>query len=577
MKTLARLVVFLQPFAGLTALSVLLGAGTVAAGVGLLGTSAHLIASAALHPSVATLQVAIVGVRFFGIARAVLRYLERLVSHSVNFKLLAGLRLWFYNALEPLAPARLVNYRSGDLLARSVADIETLENFYVRAVAPPLSALVVTGGVSLFTGRYDLRLGLLLAAALVAAGGGLPLLAHALSREPGKELVARRAALQAGVVDVLQGMPDLLAFGQEQVYLERVIRAGRALEVTQFRRVRAGAVINALSLLISGLALAGVLLIGIPLVGTRLDGVALAVLSLVTLASFEAVTPLSQAAQHLQSSLSAAGRLFDLVDAPPEVVPAAQPIPAPSGAALSIRGLTFRYAPDLPPALDHFSLDLPPGRHVALVGPSGAGKSTLFSLLLRFWDYSQGEILLDGCDLKSYDPDDVRRAMGTAPQSTYLFAGTLCQNLLMSAPEAGETELQSAVAQAGLAEWAAQLPQGLDTWVGERGVQISGGERRRVVLARALLCAAGRARLLLLDEPTAHLDAVTEQHFLRDLQQAAKGRSLLLITHRLVGLESMDEIIVLENGRAVERGTHAELLAAGGVYAHMWKIQRNVV
>jgi ATP-binding cassette, subfamily C, bacterial CydC len=595
LRTAAWLVSFLHPFARLTVLSVVLGTAAVAVGVGLLGTSAHLIATAALHPSVAVLQVAIVGVRFFGIARSVLRYLERLVSHSVNFHLLARLRLWFYNAVEPLAPARLLDYRSGDLLSRAVGDIETLENFYVRAVAPPLSAVLVTVGVSLFLGRYDARLGFVLAGALVVSGAGLPLLAHLLGRSPGQAVVERRAALNNAVVDTVQGMGDLLAFGQAPASIKKALAAGQALGKAQVRVGRVGALVNALGLLLSGLALGGVLVIGIPLVGSRIDGVALAVLVLVTLASFEAVTPLPLAAQHLQSSLAAGARLFELADQTPAVLlpaqPLAQPItcdfgtppahPGPSahilGASLQIRGLTFHYAPDLPPALADISLDVASGQHIALVGPSGAGKSTLFALLLRLWEYQAGEIWLDGHDLRDFDPEALRRSLAVVPQANYLFAGTLRQNLVLCAPEAGSDAVEKTVRQAGLAAWTAQLPQGLETRVGERGLQISGGERRRVVLARALLAASGRARLLLLDEPTAHLDAVTERRFLTDLTAAARGRSLVLITHSLTGLDAVDEVVVLENGRIAERGHHADLIRAGGLYARMWKIHTQVL
>ena len=593
LPTLLRLLAFLRPFIGWTALSVFLGAATVAAGVGLLGASAYLIATAALHPSVAVLQVAIVGVRFFGISRAVLRYLERLVTHSVNFHLLARLRVWFYEALEPLAPARLPEYRSGDLLARCVGDIETLENFYVRALAPPFAALVVVCGVSLFVGRYDPRLGLLLALALLAAGAGLPLLTHALARSAGQDVVARRAALHDAVVDVTQGIGDLAACGQEREYLEKALSAGQALSQAQLRLGWAGALANALLTLLTGLTLWGVLVVGIPLVGSRMDGVALAVLALVTLASFEAVTPLAPAAQHLQSSLAAAGRLFEVSDLDKkEFHPShfaerssakwdgfinREDPEATLGAALRIRDLSFTYAPGLPPALEDISLDVAPGMHVALVGPSGAGKSTLFALLLRLWEYSPGHIRLDGRDLHTFDPEALRRSLAVVPQSTYLFAGTLRQNLVLCAPEANASQVEWAVRQAGLAGWVAQLPDGLETRVGERGLQISGGERRRVTLARALLAGAGQARLLLLDEPTAHLDAITEKRFLRDLRHIAAGRSLILITHRLVGLETMDQIFVMAQGRIVERGQHADLVKTGGLYARLWNIQNEIL
>jgi ATP-binding cassette, subfamily C, bacterial CydC len=570
-KTLARLLAFLGPFARWTALSVLLGVLTVLSGMGLLGTSAYLIASAALHPSVAALEVAIVGVRFFGITRAVFRYLERLVSHSVNFRLLAGLRTWFYNRIEPLAPARLQSFRGADLLARAIADIETLENFYVRAVAPPLVALVVTLFAGWFVGRYDPRLALVLVFALLAAGAGLPLLVYLLNREPGRAIIERRAALNTHLLDLIQGMPDILVYGQGEAQLQRIREAGQALGHAQKRSNQVGALADALALLLSGLALWGVLVLAIPDVGVKIDGVTLAVLALVTLASFEATAPLTQAAQHLESSLHAARRLFVLADAAPEIHPPKEPLPAPVSIDLRIRGVDFVYGEDAP-ALNDFSLDLPPGRHVALVGPSGAGKTSLFNLLLRFWDYDRGEILLDGRDLRCYDPVDVRRCMAVIPQKPYLFAGTLRQNLLLARAAVDPGELEQVLQQSGLDELVSRLPEGLDTWLGERGVQISGGESQRIALARALLSGAP---LLLLDEPTTGLDAASERQVMAAIRQVSAGRSLLLITHRLAGLEEMDELIVLQDGRIAERGRPADLLSSGGIYAKMLEIQNQ--
>lgn len=542
LQVLWRLLHFLRPFAGQVALSVLLGTATAAAGIGLLGTSAYLIATAALQPSVAALQIAIVGVRFFGISRAAARYLERLVSHSVNFRLLAGLRTWFYRRLEPLAPARLQNLRSADLLSRIVADIETLENFYVRAVAPPLVAMVTTAGVSLFVGRYDPRLGLILLAALLLAGVAHPLLAYALNKAPGQAAITRRAELHAGLLDLVQGMPDLLAYEQGGAQAGRIRVAGDSLRRAQRESVRAGALVNALGLLVSGFALWCVLLVGIPLVGTRLDGVALAVLALVTMAAFETVTPLSQAAQHLESTLHAAWRLFVLADAEPDVHVPANPLPAPQTMDLRIRGLTFAYGTDLPPVLEDFNLDLPPGRHVAVIGASGAGKTTLFNLLLRFWEFREGEILLDGQDIRVYDPQDVRAGIGLVAQKPYLFAGTLRHNLLLACPGASEREMMTALEAAQLADLLARLPDGLDTWTGERGLQLSVGERRRLAVAQALL---RNAPLLLLDEPTEGLDAENERRMLSALRAASVGRSVLMITHRHMNLDFFDAMITL--------------------------------
>ena len=248
---------FLRPFAGWTALSVLLGAATIASGIGLLGTSAFVISAAALHPSIAVLEVAIVSLRFFGISRGFFRYLERLVSHGVNFRLLAGLRVWFYQALEPLAPARLQAYRSGDLFGRAVGDIETLENFYVRAVAPSIVAAVITIGMGLFVGRYDVRLGLTLAGGLLVSGIGTPLLGHLAGRGPGQAMVSARNELSAALVDGVQGMSDLLSYGQGAARLDEVRQLSAAAGQAQVRSAWAGGLANSFSLLITNLTLLG--------------------------------------------------------------------------------------------------------------------------------------------------------------------------------------------------------------------------------------------------------------------------------------------------------------------------------
>jgi len=578
LRVLAHLLALFRPFLGWVGLSALLGVATIAGGIGLMGASAYLIAYAAFQPSVAALQVAIVGVRFFGISRAVFRYLERLVSHSVNFRHLARLRVLFYRQVEPLVPARLQGTRSAELLGRAVADIETLESFYVRAVAPPLTALIVTVGTAWFVGRFDPRLAVVLLAALLAAGLGLPVLAYFISRASGAETITRRADVQAAFLDVVQGMPDLLAFDQGPAQMERIHSAGSALGRAQWKLGLVSALANGLSFLITGLALSGIFLLYIPLIDSAMDAIGLAVLALVTLASFEAVNPLPQAGQELESSIQAARRLLELAGTAPAAAPAARPpaapLPAPRSAALRVCGLTFSYASERDPALVDFCLELPPGKHVALVGASGAGKTTLVNVLLRFWDNWQGTIELDGQDIRAYDSEDVRRQIAVAAQSAYLFSGTLRQNLLLARPDASQADLEKAVAGAQLTGLLNRLPDGLDTWIGERGLHLSGGERQRVIIARASL---RNSPLLILDEPAAHLDPANERQIINTLCQAWAGRSLIYITHRLVCLEQMDEILVLRDGSVIERGDHHHLLALGGAYAGLWQIHREVV
>jgi ATP-binding cassette subfamily C protein CydCD len=580
-SAIVRLLGFLRDSWGWVALSVLLGALTVGSNVGLMGTSAFLISAAALHPELGTLQVAIVGVRFFGIARGVFRYAERLTTHNVTFRLLARLRTWFYRALEPLAPARLMQYRSGDLLSRIVADVETLENFYVRVVAPPLVATVVAAGMTIFFARYDPHLAWIYLAFMLVLGLGVPLLSWTLSRRAGTELVSRRAALQARLVDGIQGLAELLVFGRGTDYSESLVADGKTYDQTQRYLASLTGFSCALITLLVNLGMLAVLALAIPLVASgQVSNVMLAVLTLSALAGFEAVLPLPLAAQTLSSSLQSARRLFEVVDAEPMVRDSLfvrrnlLPASPTTNHELRITNLTFSYPGQAQPALQEITFQLTPGKRIAIVGPSGAGKSTLANLLMRFWDYSQGQVLLDGRDFHEFAQEDVRRLVSVISQRTYFFNDTIRQNLLLAYPAATESEVQNAAQRAQIHDFIIRLPKGYETIIGERGFRLSGGERQRLAIARALL---RNAPIFLLDEPTANLDPLTERLILDMLFTLTRGQSLLLITHRLVGLENMDEILVLDHGCMIESGTHAELVAAGGLYRHLWDLQNRIL
>jgi ATP-binding cassette, subfamily C, bacterial CydCD len=613
MGVLWRLLGFVAPCWPWVLLSVLLGFATVASGVGLMAASAWIIASAALHPSIAVLQVAIVGVRFFGIARGGCRYLERLVSHEVTFRLLARLRVWFYQAIEPLAPARLMAYRSGDLLARIVADIETLQHFYVRSLAPPLVAALSMLALWGFVSRYDGRLAWGVAGCLLAAGIGVPLVSRWLGRAAGREVVTARAALNAALVDGIQGLSDLLAFGQAGVsetgvsggaYEARIAALGRRLARGQGRMALAGGLYGSLNTLLAGAAVLTVLVIATPLVSAgRLAGVDLAVLALAAAAGFEAVAPLPLAAQYLESSLEAGRRLLEVAGDGAKPQPrkarkeasatdavhdyatdqpqpgAATPLIAPepfdtAPFALRVEVLTFRYDDESAPALQDVNFAVPAGGRVAVVGPSGAGKSSLVNVLLRFWDYQAGRIELLGRDLREYDADAARACIAVVAQSTYLFNASVRDNLLLARPDADDAAMIAAAQRAQIHDFICTLPQGYDTWIGEQGLQLSGGERQRLAIARALL---KDAPILILDEATASLDPITAGAVGQAIATLMAGRATLTITHRLAGLETMDEILVLQGGRLVERGRHAELLRLGGLYRRMWQRSRAAV
>jgi thiol reductant ABC exporter CydC subunit len=556
-------------------LGILLGFGTIASGIGLMATSGYLISAAALQPSISELQIAIVGVRFFGIARGVLRYLERYISHEATFRLLARLRTWFYLALEPLAPARLMEFRSGDLLARIVADIDALQDFYLRVLAPPAVAVLTALLMVILVGHFGHLLAVVTLVFLGLAGLGLPALMRVMGRQTGRQMVQEQSGLNTVLVEGIQGISVLIAFGQAADYMDTVRLLSRSAGKLQMRMARIGGLESCLSGLMMNLATLSVLLVAIPMVSQgRLDGVFLAMLVLAIISSFEAALPLPQAFQNLEKSFESAHRLFAVVDAKPSVVDPEKPESAPSGLELSAQSLQFSYTPEGPTILNGIEFSLTENRTMAIVGPSGAGKSSLVQLLLRFWDYHDGHILLDGHDLRKYQQDDVRRLIAVVSQRTHLFSATVRENLLLANPTATETEMTIAAQQAHIHEFILSLPDGYETWLGEQGIQLSSGQRQRLAIARAIL---QDTPILILDEPTASLDPLAAREVLEELQGLTKGRNTMIITHNLSGLEFVDEILVLKKGRIIEHGRHHELIQLRGLYHHMWTLQHQVI
>jgi ATP-binding cassette, subfamily C, bacterial CydCD len=598
LRHLITLLNFLVPFKGLIALSILLGFITIASGIGLMATSAYIISAAALQPSIAILQVPIVGVRAFGVARGVFRYLERYVSHDVAFRILARMRVWFYQALEPLAPARLIHYRSGDLLSRVIADINTLENFYLRAVSPPLVATLVVLLITLLMYLFHPSLAIATMTFFMVAGIFLPIIILGLNHKSGGLLLGSRADLHVAFIDAIQGMADLQAFSGETRHSKRVADVIRSLTIAQQRLAWVGGMQTASVNLLSHLAAWTILILAIPLVrqGT-IQGVYLPVLVLAALTSFEAILPLPLAAQHFDGSLQAARRLLEVIDTPPAVCDPDDPLPLeyphfdidPSppkwGKATSrsrkllppsieLKHISFSYAADETPALQDINFTILPGQCKAIVGPSGAGKTTLVNLLLRFWDYQQGQILLNDIDLRHFDQNQVRQIFAVVSQHTHLFNATIRDNLIIANPQATQSELVRATTSAQIHDVIQKLPQGYESWIGEEGFRLSGGERQRLAIARAFL---KNAPMLILDEFTANLDTITEQRVLQAARALMVGRSTLIISHHLDGLGDTDEILVLKDGCLIERGRHEGLINKRGLYWRMWEAERNAI
>lgn len=521
-------------------LAALLGTLTIASSISLMSTSAWLISKAALQPSIAELSVAVVGVRFFGIARGVFRYLERLVSHETTFRLLAYLRVEFYKRLEPLAPARLVSLRTGDLLSRVIEDIESLQNLYLRAIAPPMVALIIALLFTLFLNLFHPLLAVVTLVLMLAAGIGVPLLAWWGNNQSGADKVALRAELDATLVDNIQGLAETLIYGQAQNQFHKLHTLNQNLAIQEKCIARFDGLQLALTVFLTSAAALIVLVVAIP----RIEGIYLATVTLATVAVFEAFSPLAQAAVQLGATAQAARRLFEITDLSPAITDSHGTTNPPINGDLAIYDLSFRYTPDSLPVLHDLSLKLNAGQHIAILGESGSGKSTLVNLLVRFWDYDTGQIMLGGHDLRSYNSIDIRNRFGVMSQHTHIFNTTIRENILIARKAASQDELETAAQQAQIHDFIHSLPDGYDTYIGEGGRQLSGGERQRIALARVLL---KQSSIILLDEATANLDADTEYAVMQTVLRVAQERSLLIFTHRHIFLDQMDQVYILKD------------------------------
>jgi ATP-binding cassette subfamily C protein CydC len=566
---------FLKDSLARASLSILLSAAAILLGVGLIGTSAYLISFAALQPSIAVLQVAVVGVRFFGLSKSVMRYLERLASHSVNFKMLTRLRSFLFRGIS----ARFPTHESGDsnarLLGRVMEDVETLEFFFIRVVNPPLAGLVTAFITALIFRGFQIRLLKLFLLLNLASMVLALLISYLLARGSSAGFIQTRSDLHAVIVEYLQGLPDLLVNQAAGHQLDSIRAAEGRFASAQRRLTLSGAISNGLVSLLTNASMLVMLVGGIVLINNGLlDPKLLAACALITVAAFDAVLPLPLAAQQYMLNEQAGRRILELTgdgENRPSVTLVELPI---DHVDLNMEGVCFTHPGADHPVLENISLQLAPGRMTALVGPSGTGKTTLARLLLAYWPTSTGQITLAGRKYEDISPEQIRSRIAYSGQGAYFFNSSVRENLQMACPTASDADLNEILTACQLSEWFARLPEGLDTPLGERGLKISEGERRRLDLARTLM---RDCPIVILDEPFAGLDSLTEAELNRSLRERLAGKAVLWITHRLAGLDMMDEIMVLQSGHIVERGRQTDLLVADTLFRRMRQVQQNLI
>jgi ATP-binding cassette subfamily C protein CydC len=555
------------------AFAALLGFFTVGSSVGLMMTSSYIIAKAALHVHISELQTAIVGVRFFGISRAVFRYFERYVSHEATFRLLAKLRVWFFKAYERIAPSKTKDLTSGDLLTRVVSDVETLEHIFVRVIHPPVIALAVLVSLFLYLWKFGAVFSFVFLASFLIAGLVIPSITFLLSKNLGEKIIFLRAILNELIVDGVTGMHELSAFNQTENYQnefeqtqKKLAEAERKMSVIDgFNESAIGLTMNLTVITIYAFA--------VPMVNANLlDGVLLSVLSLGIMAAFEAVMPIPLSVQYIDKSARAAKRLFEITETKEEEKEIAQSS-APESFDLETEDLAFSYD-KIKTALKEISFSVNQKEKIAIVGASGSGKTTLVNLLLAFWKYDEGKITLGSKDYSSLKDDEIRKYFSVISQQTFLFNDTIKNNLLLANNNATNEELNDALKQAELEEFVDSLPENIDAYVGEQGKRLSGGERKRISIARAIL---KESPVLICDEATSDLDSITEKKILETIFRICENKSLIFITHRFADLDKFNKILVLENGKIVERGDFQTLLNNKSKFYELFESQRQLV
>ena len=527
-----RLSKLFKPHSKLIILGLFLSIITILANVALMSLSGWFLASMAVA-GVAKVTMNYLspaaGIRVLAIARAFGRYFERLVNHSATLHILSDLRHWFYKKIEPLAPAILQKYHSGDVFSRIKSDIDTLENVYVRIIVPIITTFITSALFVFFMYLYDVKLAIIEAFSLITAGFIIPLILLTLSRETGKKLILLSSQLRQYTMDSIQGLGELLIYGASNKQAEKINKLSHKLSKAQYKMAFYNGLAQASLTIITGLTIVLVITISTPIIRSgEMPAVNIAMLVLFSLASFEAVMNMPEAFQLLPETIAAGRRIFEMTDSKPSIVEPNNPSPTIANFDIAFENVSFSYTKGNKNVLKNLSFTLKEGERLALVGRSGIGKSTVINLLTRFYDYNKGEITIGSNSIKAFQSDDLRQYISVASQQNQLFNNTIRENLLLAKPDANDNELDKVCKITQIYDFIKTLPDGYDTWSGELGYKFSGGQKKRLTIARALL---KPSKILILDEPGEGLDRETEKEMLKAIFEYKKSTSILIITH----------------------------------------------
>lgn len=567
-----RLLKQILPFYHWIILGFILSFFTIASGIGLMIIAGYLISVCAIAIPLSQLQIAITGVRFFGTTRGVFRYLERIVSHNVTFKLLKQYRVWFYKKIVPLSPERLILFNSGDLLYRVVADVENLENLYIRLILPPVTLFVIMIVMSVFYSFFNIYIAFLTAGSLFCSGYLLSAITYFFSNKYGADIIELQAEISVMALDMNQGYSDLAAFNKIESFQNKFNNLNLKLLTIKKKISCINAInISLINLIMNLTVLSSIILILPNLNNGLYNGVIVSVIILGIMASFEAVFPLPQVFQHLGAILKSAKRVYEIIDTKPSIDESGLGmIPHPIRIDIAFKKVNFKYSQK-----DRFSLcdvDLAINQYdkIAVVGESGSGKSSLINILMRFWDY-KGSIKIGSCDLKAFKQSDITKYIAVCTQQVHMFNDSIKNNLIIANPDAVDDEIINALQLAEALDFVNSLPDGINSVIGEFGATLSGGELRRLGIARTVL---SKAPFLIFDEPNADLDYKTGSTIINNLS-SLNNRTILIITHIFTKqLENFNNIFVMKDGKIIEKGRHHELTCNhNSIYKRMLDMQ----